>query len=56
MSDQKLNLNMNLVEIWYLRIPDILDYKLVYDSEIKNSGSNRLDEIYRKLVVTDHER
>ena len=46
---------MNLGEIRYLGVPDIIDYKLVHDSEIRNNGSKRLDEIYRKLVVTDRE-
>ena len=46
---------MNLGEIWYFRVPDIIDYKLVHDSEIQNNGSNRLYEIYRNLVVTDRE-
>ena len=50
MTDQKLNLNMNSGEIRYLGVPDIIDYKLVLYSEIQNNGSNRLDEIYRKLV------
>ena len=44
---------MNLGEIRYLGVPDIIDYKLVHDSEIQNNGYNRLDEIYRKLVVSD---
>ena len=34
MTDQKLNLNMNLGEIWYLGVPEIIDWKLVHDSEI----------------------
>ena len=51
MTDQKLNLSMNLGEIQYLVVPD----KLVHDSEIQNNRSNRLDEIYRKLVITDRE-
>ena len=55
MTDQKLNVNMNLGEIRHLGIPNIIDYKLVHDSEIQNNGSNRLDEVYRKLVVTDRE-
>ena len=46
MTDQKLNLNINLCEIRYLGVPDIIDYKLVHDSEIQNNGYNRLDEIY----------
>ena len=35
-----------LGEIRYLGVPDIVNYKLVHDSEIRNNGSNRLDEIY----------
>ena len=34
MADQKLNLNINLGEIRYLEVPDIIDYKLDYDLEI----------------------
>ena len=55
MTDQKLNLNMNLGEIRYLGVPDIINYKLVHDSEIQNNRSNRLDKVYRKLVVSDRE-
>ena len=55
MTDQKLNLNMNLGEIRYLGVPDIINYKLVHDLEIQNNRSNRLDKVYRKLVVTDRE-
>ena len=47
MSDQKLYLNINSGEIWYLQVPNIIDYKLVHDSEIQNDGSNRLDEIHQ---------
>ena len=46
MTDQKLNLNINLGEIRYLEITDIIGYKLVHDSEIQNDGSNRLEEIH----------
>ena len=46
---------MNLGEIQYLGVPYIIDYKLVRDSKIQNDGSNRLDEVDRKLVVTDLE-
>ena len=31
MADQKLNLNINLGEIRYFGVPDIIDYKLVHD-------------------------
>ena len=56
MTDQILNLNMNLLgEIRYLGVPEIIDYKLVHNSEIRKNRSNRLDEFYRKLVVTDRE-
>ena len=32
MTDQKLNLNINLGEIQYLKVLDIIDYKWVYDA------------------------
>ena len=51
MTDQKLNLNINLGEIRYLEVSDIIDYKLVHDSEIQNDGSNRLDEIHQYTEV-----
>ena len=47
MTDKKLNSNINLREIRYLEVPDIIDYKLVHDSEIQNDRSNRLDEIHQ---------
>ena len=34
MTDQKLNLNINVYGIRYLEVPDIIDYKLVHHSEI----------------------
>ena len=40
-TDEKLNLNIKLGEIRYLGVPDIIDYKLVHESEIQNNGSNR---------------
>ena len=46
MTEQKLNLNINLGPIRYLEVPVIIDYKLVHDTEIQNDGSNRLDEIH----------
>ena len=46
-----MNLNIKLGEIRYLGIPDIIDYKLVQDSEIQNNGSNRLDEIHQYTKV-----
>ena len=51
MTDQKLNLNINLGGIRYLEVPDIIDYKLVHDSEIQNGGSTRLDEIHQYTEV-----
>ena len=57
MTDQKLNLNINLGEIRYLEVPDIIDYKWVHDSEIQNDGFNRLDEIHQYtevFVIADH--
>ena len=51
MTDQTLNLNINLGEIRYLEVPDIIDYKLVHDSEIQNDGSNRLDEIHQYTEI-----
>ena len=47
-----------LGEIRYLGVPDIIDYKLVQDSEIQNNGSNRLDEIHpytEVFAVADRE-
>ena len=51
MTDQKLNLNINLGEIRYSEVTDIIDYKWVHDSEIQNDGSNRLDEIHQYTEV-----
>ena len=51
MTDQKLNLNINLGEIQYLKVLDIIDYKWVHDSEIQNHESNRLDEIHQCTEV-----
>ena len=51
MTDQKLNLNINLPEIRYSAVPDIINYKLVHDSETPNDGSNRLDEIHHYTDV-----
>ena len=42
---------MKLGEIRYLGVPDIIDYKLVQDSEIQNNGSNILDEIHQYTEV-----
>ena len=38
---------INLGEIRYLEVPDIIDYKLVHDSEIQIDGYNRLDDIHQ---------
>ena len=43
MAELKLNSNINLGEIWYLEVPDIIDCKLVHDSEIQENGSNIAD-------------
>ena len=51
MTDQKLNLDINLGEIRQLEVPEIIDYKLAHDSEAQNEGSNRLDEIYQYIEV-----
>ena len=42
---------MKLAEIWYLGVPDIIDYKLFQDSKIRNNGSKRLDEIHQYTEV-----
>ena len=52
MANQKLNSNINLGEIRHLEVPDIINYKLVHDSETQNDGSNRLDEIQYTEVFT----
>ena len=51
MTDQKINLNMNLGEIQYLKVLEIIDYKWVHDSQIQNDGSNRLDKIHQCTKV-----
>ena len=44
MPDQKLNININLNEIRYSRVSDIIDYKLEFmTQEFKNDGSNMAD-------------
>ena len=50
--DQKLNSNINFSKIRYSGIPDIIYYKLVYDSGIQNNESNRLEEIQYTEVFT----
>ena len=37
--------------IRYLGVADIIDYKLVQDSEIQSNRSNRLDEIHQYTEV-----
>ena len=51
MTDQKLNLYINLGETRYLEVPDIINYKLVHDSEttdridwIKFTSTQRLPQ------------
>ena len=51
MTDSKLNLNIKLGEIRYLRVPNIIHYTLILDSEIQNNGSNRLDEIHQYTEI-----
>ena len=44
MTDQKLNLNINLGKIRYSEVPDITDFKLEFTTKkIKNHGSNMAD-------------
>ena len=52
MTEQKLNLNINLRKIRYLEVPTIIIYKLDHDSGTQNDGSNRLDEIHQYTEVT----
>ena len=47
MTDQKLNLG----EIRYLEVTDIIEYKLFHDSGIQNDGSIRLDEFHQYTEV-----
>ena len=42
---------MKLGEIWHLGVPDIINYKLVHDSEIQNNGSSRLDGIHQYTEI-----
>ena len=56
MTDQKSNLNINLGEVRYLEVPNIIDYKLVHDLKIQNDGSNRLNEIHQCTVFTIADR
>ena len=51
MTDQKLQLNINLGEIQHMGVSNIIHYKLVHDSELQNNGSNRLDEIHQYTEV-----
>ena len=43
MADQKLDSNLNSGEIWYLGVPDIIDYWLVHNSEIQHNGFHTVD-------------
>ena len=47
MADQKLNLNINLGEIWYLEVSDITDYKLVFITK----KSQTMDPIWRTEII-----
>ena len=51
MTDQKLNLNINLGQIRYLKVPDIINYTLVDNSETQKNGSSKLDEIQQYTEV-----
>ena len=51
MTGQKLNLNINLGQIRYLKVPDIINYTLVDNSETQKNGSNKLDEIQQYTEV-----
>ena len=37
-------IHINLGEIWYLGVPDITDYKLVHNLEIRNTRSNMVEK------------
>ena len=53
-----LNIELLVGEIRYLGVPDIIDCKLLHDSEIQNNGSKTLDEIHQYteiFVVPDPE-
>ena len=43
MADQKLTSNINLGQIWFFKVPDITDCKLLHDSEIPKNGCNIAD-------------
>ena len=47
MTDQRLNLNINLGEIRYLRVPDITDYR----SEFITPGLEATDLIWRTEIT-----
>ena len=38
MTDQKLNLNINLGEIRYLEVPEIIDYKMFMTQKFKTTN------------------
>ena len=45
--DQKLNLNINLDEIWYLGVPGIINYKL----EFINQKFKTMDPIWWTEII-----
>ena len=47
MVDQKLHLNINWDEIWYLRVPDITDYKL----EFITQKFKTMEPIWRTEII-----
>ena len=47
MADQRLNLNINLGEIWYLEVPDITDYKFVFITP----KFKAIDPIWRTEII-----
>ena len=48
-----LNLNINLVEIRYLKITEIIDYKLVHHLEIQNDRSDEIHHLTEVYAITD---
>ena len=56
MTKQKLNLSINLGEIRYLEVPDMIDYNQLMTQKLKTNRkrlekSNRLDEIHQYTEV-----
>ena len=47
MAGQKLNLYINLGEIWYLEVPDITDYQLVFITQ----KFKTMDPIWRTEII-----